>query len=598
LPVDNLFYVHVIVSKDAIFFSSQDSTVNLRSHKTMFIKRRIFVLIFGCMIFFQSHSLLQASPSILSQPTASVKITSLGSLPSGFTIINESIQYSLDMRHVTYAMRNEKNQFFVRYDNSISRPYYSVFQGTPYFTPLTNRHVYLTSTSKNDLFVVVDGKTGPTFNKVDAVVFSPDESRFAYRATIGDQQCVVLDHKALPMYDGIPIKKNLVLTFSPDNKHFAYVAYHKEKKSCAFVLDNQELNAYKLIENVIFSPDSKHYAYMALTAKEGNTEVWRVIHNGQESDLYSKIFSINFSPDSKIFSFVALKGRQMALVINSKETLFDQVGITFFSKDSKHMAHAYRKLDNWYIDVDGNNGPKQDGILLFYFSPDCSRFAYSAIQGESQIFYINNTPEPAYDKVGEFSFSPDSKRYAYGAVDKKGARIVVDGKPGPVFTSVGEPRFSPDSQNFIYKAFIPAPYTWFLVLNGNQYGELYYSIDQYLFSPDSKHIAYRALKENGKQIIVVDAKEHQIYRITGMPFFSPEGNHLAYHALTVIGKDEIWHLVVDGKELPETYGGFRLGTPIIFDSDDHFHTIGLRPGPEFLNIEVTIPETWKIKSGI
>ena len=69
--------------------------------------------------------------------------------------------------------------------------------------------------------------------------------------------------------------------------------------------------------------------------------------------------------------------------------------------------------------------------------------------------------------------------------------------------------------------------------------------------------------------------------------------------MIIVGEEERWHLVVDGNELPEAYDGFIKGTPIIFDSDNQFHTIALRsPGPEFLRVEVTIPNTWKIKSGI
>jgi hypothetical protein len=299
-------------------------------------------------------------------------------------------------------------------------------------------------------------------------------------------------------------------------------------------------------------------------------------------------------------AFVALKGRQMALVVDNKETLYERVGITVFSWDSKHMAYAHAKSNKWYINVDGEDGPRIDNVIMFYYSPDSSKFAYQAIEDESQLFYINHLPGKTYDKVSEFSFSPDSKRYAYAAVDKEGSRVVVDGKPDAVYTSVGEPKFSENSRHYLYKGFIANPYSWVVVLNGNIYGTAYYSVEQYKFSPDSKHIAFRALKQKGQELIVVDNKEHDIFRIVGMPFFSPDGNHIAYHSMNVDENDaEYWYLIVDGQKLPEIYGGFIRGTPIVFDTDTEFHTIALRsPGTEFLSVEVTIPEAWKIKSGI
>jgi hypothetical protein len=563
----------------------------------MFSNKTTICFFIGFFIYFQNHLTLHAAPPDYSQTAASVNITSLGKVPEGFTIINESLKYSSDTKHVTYVMRNDKNQFFVRYDASTSRPYYTVFTGTPYFTPQKNRHAYSASTGKKDVFAVLDGKPGPVFDEIDNLGFSPDESHFAYRAVKGDLQCVVMDHKPQPLYDGIPIKKNLV--FSPDSTHLAYVAYFKEKNQCMFVLDGKELNTYKFIEQVEFSPDSEQYAYMALITRQGRAETWRVVHNGQESELYDKIFSIVFSPDSRQFVFVALKGKQMVQVLNNKETYFEQVGVPYFSLDSKQLAYAIRMSGKWNMNINGKDGPKLDNIILFFFSPDASNFAYLATQGESQRCFINHIPDPEFDKASFFSFSPDSKRYAYAATDEKGSKVVVDGKPGRDFNSVGKPIFSPDSRYVIYDAFYKNPYSWFLVLNDHIYGNPYYATEQYVFSPDSKHVAFKALKENGKEIIVVDKNEHDIYRIVGTPFFSKNGNHIAYHAMRVEEKDEKWHLVVNGRKLPEIYGGFIRGTPIIFDSDNQFHTIALRsPGPEFLFVEVTIPQTWKITSGI
>ena len=125
------------------------------------------------------------------------------------------------------------------------------------------------------------------------------------------------------------------------------------------------------------------------------------------------------------------------------------------------------------------------------------------------------------------------------------------------------------------------------VINDKEQPLSFYAIKNYIFSPDSKRMAYNTMTDPGKTALIVDGQEQTKYRIIGMPTFSPDGKHIAYHVLTI---DKKWHLVVDGKELAETYDGFMKGTPIIFDSNTHFHTLAMRePGPEFLRIEVDIP---------
>ncbi len=328
--------------------------------------KSIIGLMCGVLCYFQSITLLIASQSSTFPPQGAVSNTSLGKPPEGSVILVESLKYSVDMKHVTYVSRNEKNQFFVHNDSAVSRPYFTVFQETPFFTKDQNRHAYIASSAKNKVFAVVDGTAGPIFDELDHLTFSPDESRFAYRAVKGDKQCVVMDHTPQALYDGIPIKKNF--GFSPDSQHFAYVAYDKEKKECVFILDEKEYQHYPFIEDIVFSPDSKQFAFAARVGKKDKTEFWRVVHNGRESDIYGKIFSIVFSPDSKQFAFVAMKGSQMALVINNHEIVYPRIGIPVFSPDSTRLAYAFFQNNNWRIHIDGNQGPKLDNVLTFYYS--------------------------------------------------------------------------------------------------------------------------------------------------------------------------------------------------------------------------------------
>mgnify|MGYP006298593593 FL=1 len=96
--------------------------------------------------------------------------------------------------------------------------------------------------------------------------------------------------------------------------------------------------------------------------------------------------------------------------------------------------------------------------------------------------------------------------------------------------------------------------------------------------------------------MVVDGQkqcEEQNFNILDDPYFSPNSENVAY--IAGHGEKEEFFLVVNGHVLPTTYGGFFKATPIIYDDEKHFRTIGMRePGPEFLLIEIEIPENFKL----
>jgi len=73
----------------------------------------------------------------------------------------------------------------------------------------------------------------------------------------------------------------LCLIFSPDSKHFAYVAW--QKVVCRSRWRGKEYDG--IVEgSLIFSPDSKHLAYVAVRGKR-----WFVVVDGKEGKEYDGI---------------------------------------------------------------------------------------------------------------------------------------------------------------------------------------------------------------------------------------------------------------------------------------------------------------------
>jgi len=119
------------------------------------------------------------------------------------------------------------------------------------------------------MFSVVDGKEGKYYDFVCSTIFSPDSKHFAYLAVKGKKYFIVVDGQEGKHYDSThePI-------FSPDSKRFAYIAETGGKTH--IVVDGQEGKRYYQIGALIFSPDSKHIAYIA-TDTDGNVfQLWMV----------------------------------------------------------------------------------------------------------------------------------------------------------------------------------------------------------------------------------------------------------------------------------------------------------------------------------
>jgi len=113
--------------------------------------------------------------------------------------------------------------------------------------------------------VVTDGKVDSTeYDAIGFILFSPDGKRVAFTAEVDSKWFMVVDGKAVLDFDDISLS---CITFSPDNKHLAYVAIDNNNLKC-FVLDGKEGTKYNGVNKPIFSKDSKHIAYSVMKGKK------------------------------------------------------------------------------------------------------------------------------------------------------------------------------------------------------------------------------------------------------------------------------------------------------------------------------------------
>ena len=184
-------------------------------------------------------------------------------------------------------------------------------------------------------FPVIDGVEGPGRNRVVEFRFSEDGSRYAYETYMaagpGAGFSVVVDGNASPLYRSI---EDQALTFSPDSRHYAYVAgtgylqFHLVEDGNDAALSGFGKFAARRppitlpFPRLLFSPDGSHLAYVgALAGGRGG-----VIVDGQvwpPSPSYE--FPV-FSPDSRHFAVMAwAQGHITAMVDGKTGPTYDDI---------------------------------------------------------------------------------------------------------------------------------------------------------------------------------------------------------------------------------------------------------------------------------
>jgi Tol biopolymer transport system component len=405
----------------------------------------------------------------------------------------------------------------------------------PVVSPDGRRVGYIACRDKGQerkFLAVIDGREGPECDEIpmggqrDWEPFSPDSTRTAYLARIGQKWHVVADGQVGPEYERVrPASVGpWGGFFSPDGKRMAFLG--KRDGKWRAMIDGREGPEFDDVgdfRSLEFSPDNKRVAYMG--KRNGK---WRAVIDGREGPEYDLGWTagVIFSPDSRRTAYVGGRGERQFVVLDGKELAsHDAVdGIRIqFSPDSRRVAYmAYRGAkDNRkaHFVIDGQEGPERgDGIYNVYFSPDSRHVAYIAIIGNwtdsshTERMVVDGNEGPEVDRV-EDSFvrwSPDSRHLAY--TGKWGSRqvVVVDGQMGPVYAWVRSLEFSPDSKHMVY-----VPYkTWggqgYLVVRDGQAGRVFDDIETFghwsgysMFTPDSGHVVYQA-RRGGKESIVVD----------------------------------------------------------------------------------------------
>ena len=303
-----------------------------------------------------------------------------------------------------------------------------------------SKHVAFGAIKDQKTHVVIDGKekTAP-IALTEPIYFHPGGKQAAYITLSGGKvELVVNDTVQVP---GIsPHRRTILLMpggriavglsgsnfFSPDGKHFGYIAQVGEKKLCA-VLDGKAGKPYDFIEGscLIFSDDGKHAAFCAQNGKKCFMVVDGV--NGKE---YDNILDFAFSPDGQHYAFAAQLDQEKMIVVDGREGPKHQ----WVGKDLLFGTMENRLLEtDFQVDKDYRFGELFKGKITY--SPDGRRLAYGVNDDNNKWYMVvEESKSSPWDDIGNPAFSPNSRHMAYMALQGKKWRLIVDGKEkGPAY---------------------------------------------------------------------------------------------------------------------------------------------------------------------
>ena len=438
------------------------------------------------------------------------------------------------------------------------------------------RNIAITGNSGSRMAAFLNGASGEKYDQVQTIppVISADGKHMAYAARKSGDLYVVVDGKeygpytSLPSYGGSPFggaqpipwqeTPQRPIVFSPDSKHFAFVAGKKQASNpsplTVVVEDGKEMpqqGQADTTSSLQFSKHGDHLLWVLLGRPNATTVV---VVDGIEGAAYNGIYQPQFSDDGRHLAYTAQRllpaggGSQIVEVFDGKEgPVMELVG-----------ANAY-----------GN------GVLM---SPDGAHLAYPAhtkVTTATQNNTVVVIDGKVYPNANRLWMSPDGKTIAYESLPNTGSSnqtrgaLVINGKTGTEYTAIMDVRFAPDG-HVVYSA--RAANQKFFVVDGDKELGPYDSVDltSLSYSADNKHQAFAATGD-GRAFAVFDRRKLQSFigavqnatpADVPYPFeatvahaqmfkFTADG-HLLYHASTNSGymKDDE-ELGTDGLMSPD-----------------------------------------------
>ncbi len=168
------------------------------------------------------------------------------------------------------------------------------------FNPEGKRLGFISRHSYRPCHAVIDGIPQEPFDKASALLFSPDGDRIAYHAELEGKKFVMIDHARVQV-EGYDVWPGV---FSANGRRLACWGWGKE--GACMIVDGVKGEPFAGVASPIFSPDSRHFAYVA---RSGDT--YRPVIDGVKGESFDFVGTITFSTNGRKACYGVRKGHEL-----------------------------------------------------------------------------------------------------------------------------------------------------------------------------------------------------------------------------------------------------------------------------------------------
>jgi hypothetical protein len=296
------------------------------------------------------------------------------------------------------------------------------------FTPDQQRVYYRAFDGKGYVIASDRGKS-QTYTSImdDMPVFSPNSKAIAFVAGKGGRYVVVLNDREIGAFDDVLVGS---LLFSPAGERLAFCAL--KSGEWRVMCDSNSYRALEGVGGMTFSPDSRRLAYVAFSKTNRAT----VMVDGQAVGEYDAVGeqSLGFSPDSKRLVFAAVHpdrkwyvhavGSETAKPFGPYEAIGEESGAPRFSRDGLRLVWTAQVGSSWQVFENGqplksaSGGPLSGRDILAgtpRLSNDSKRLAVGVRRDRGWVVWCDGEESANFDSIEEDSlrFTRDSKRLGF-----------------------------------------------------------------------------------------------------------------------------------------------------------------------------------------
>ena len=370
--------------------------------------------------------------------------------------------FSESGRSVAYVANNG-NKFCVVHNKNRGKEYAAV--GGIVFSS-DGRRVAYPALEAGKWHMVVDGKEGSGYDTVLSPLFSPDGQHVAYQAKSEEKWYIVVDNTP----SSGTAASYTAPEFSSDSSLIAYVETAATNSEMRLIVSDLKFATQTVtwsIGDQLFTTNKDKTRIAAVQVVDNKFRVIDfyfaqpgVVRKGQ---LYDVIEQLTLSDDGVSMSYCALKGRTRLMIFDKRSELLPEgrapelpvirpdkkgVGILLGLNNRISLHHSFIKNQE--------KGKMYEEAASLTYSKS-GNYVYTARNGKEWFIVVNGMEGPAFDRVIAPLFTPDGKYVVYRA-RKEGKRfaVVADAASGktvrqhPSYEQVSDVLFSTDGKSVEY----------------------------------------------------------------------------------------------------------------------------------------------------